>query len=169
MRPDRRPTEAQRASVRAELHARVDEICDAWSTIEAQARDLAPGYPTGSTGTSDIHGGRGGDPVGTMSGRAVDITRDPPADYDEDLDGPWPTANDVEQLRTRHREWLADVDEMRGHVLRVARGARGLLPPAAAVRAVERCSVCGSESKDLRNVDGARHCPACAKRKRRAS
>lgn len=148
-RPEHRANERQLDDVRAELHRAVDFAVDAYPTLNKQAREMGRGFPSGSMS----YGGAGGSPV-----EAAAFADDPAG---------------------RANDWLAEFDETRGHLLRLAGTARGLLPadPAELEKArgrqnsVEVCAECGDPIPDkVRRIDGLPfHATSCYYRVRRSS
>lgn len=132
MRPEWRADDRQRDNVRAELHAAVDFVIDAWSHVDRMARTMGAGYPTG--------GGSGGPSRMIIDGEWVDVTA---------VERAVLTAEDRRSdVEREAREWLAGFAELRAHALVLERRARRLLPPTAQpmlvrVSSVADCVNCG--------------------------
>lgn len=120
-RPDLRPNDLQRESVRAELHDIVDRCVEAWPVIERQAAEMGRGYPTGG----DRGGGNAGSPV---ENQALNHRDDPALSA---------------------TEWLASLIEFRGQarLLNSTRVQCLALPQSpmakGRINSVEICSECG--------------------------
>lgn len=119
-RPDLRPNDHQRESVRAELHAIIDRAIDSWPTIERQAAEMGRGYPTGGQGS-------GGDSGSPTENQALNHRDDPALSASE---------------------WLVALIELRGQArLLESKRVRCLAQPQEAItgriNTVDTCSECG--------------------------
>lgn len=146
LRPDQSPDARQRDEARAELHAVVDLLCDAWPTIQRQARDMGRGIAstTGGDGGSGA-GGTHSDPTARV---ALEARPDP---------------------AQRALEALAEFAEFRAMARNVERRVRGLLPaseemvPRGRQNDVENCGDCHAPIVGkVRRIDGVPlHASSC--------